>query len=132
MARILVVNDEADLVEICELVLEEVGHEVDTLTEGRLAAELAKRTQPELIVLDWQMKSTTGGEVFRQLRSEPATAQIPVLLISAIPDGQLLARMYGMDGYLQKPFVGNSLVEAVDGLLRSSKTATGSTDGGRR
>lgn len=65
------------------------------------------------------MKDTTGEEVVRELRNEPATARIPILMVSAIQDGHVKARMYGLDGYLKKPFSGDDLVQAVDRILRS-------------
>ena len=120
MAPILVVNDDADLVKICELVLdEEAGHNVETLTRGRMAPEFAKRMQPELIILDWHMKDSTGEERVRRLRHDPATAPIPVLMISAIPNGSETARMYGLDADLKKPLGADDLLNAVDRLLRS-------------
>jgi DNA-binding response OmpR family regulator len=104
MARILVVNDESDLVTICEVVLEEAGYEVDALTDGRRALELARRTCPDLVILDWIMKEPKGEDVLRQLRTDPATARIPVLMVSAIHDGEITARTYGAEGFLKKPF----------------------------
>jgi DNA-binding response OmpR family regulator len=56
MARMLVVNDESDLVSVCEVVLEEAGYEVDAFTDGRSALDLARRTYPDLVILDWIMK----------------------------------------------------------------------------
>jgi DNA-binding response OmpR family regulator len=105
MARILVVNDEADLVSICEMVLEEAAYEVDALTDGRSGLELARRTRPDLVILDWILREAKGEDVLRQLRTDPATARIPILMVSAIPDGDTMARTYGTDGFLKKPFM---------------------------
>jgi DNA-binding response OmpR family regulator len=94
MACILLVNDESDLVSICEMVLEEAEYEVDALTDGRGALELARRARPDLVVLDWITKYTKGGDVLRQLRTDSVTARIPVLMVSAIHD-DITARTYG-------------------------------------
>jgi CheY-like chemotaxis protein len=119
MARILVVNDESDLVRICEVVLEDAGYEVDAFTDGRNALELAQRTRPDLVILDWIMKQPTGEEVLRQLRTDPATARIPVLMVSAIHDGDIKARTYGAEGFLKKPFTAEALLSAVQKVLAS-------------
>jgi DNA-binding response OmpR family regulator len=117
MARILLVDDERDLVDVCEIVLEEEGYEVDHLIDGRSALELARRTHPALVILDWIMTDGNGEDVLRQLRSDPATARIPVLMMSAIHDGGTMARMYGADGFLKKPFTAEALLSAVQGML---------------
>ena len=119
MERILVVNDESDLVTICEVVLEEAGYEVDALTDGRNALELARRTCPDLVILDWIMKEPKGEDVLRQLRTDPATARIPVLMVSAIHDGEITARTYGTEGFLKKPFTAEASLSAVHGVLPS-------------
>jgi DNA-binding response OmpR family regulator len=124
MARILLVNDESDLVNICEMVLEEAGYEVDTLTDGRKALELARRTRPDLVILDWVMKKPEGPEgedVLRQLRTDAATARIPVLMVSAIVDGEITARTYGTEGFLKKPFTAEALLSGVQELLQAAR-----------
>jgi DNA-binding response OmpR family regulator len=120
MARILLVNDESDLVNVCEMVLEEAGYEVDAIIDGRSALGLARRARPDLVILDWIIKNTKGEDVLRQLRTDPVTARIPVLMISAIHDGDMTARTYGTEGFLKKPFTAEALLMAVQRVLRSS------------
>jgi CheY-like chemotaxis protein len=120
VARILFVNDEADLVEISAALLSEVGHDVVPLTDGRLTVETAVREKPDLLVLDWIMNGITGDEVVRALRLEPATARLPILLISALPDATEVARLYALDGCLRKPFSADDLVRAVDERLATA------------
>jgi DNA-binding response OmpR family regulator len=117
MARILVVNDERDLVELCQVILEEVGHQVTTLTNGAKAVELAEHDPPDLIALDWVLGRLTGEDVLRALRANPATAHIPILLLSALPDLEARAGVLGADGALGKPFGEDELVRAVGRLL---------------
>jgi DNA-binding response OmpR family regulator len=117
MARILILNDETDLVDICGIVLREAGHRVDAFTDESRALDLTASTLPDLFILDWKMKHSTGEAVLRQLRTNPRTSTIPVLLVSALPDGGMKARLYGFDGYLQKPFTAQALLHAVDMLL---------------
>ena len=80
MARILLVNDEADLVEITKMVLEDAGHRVTALTEGRKAVETAFRICPDILILDWNLDGITAEEVLRQLRLDSRTARLPILL----------------------------------------------------
>jgi DNA-binding response OmpR family regulator len=117
MSRILLVNDEEDLVEISEMVLKDAGFQVTSLTDGRMAADTAFRTHPDILVLDWDLTYITAEDVMRQMRMDPRTAKMPVLLISANVDGEVKARMYGVDGYLQKPFTAEQLEGAVRALL---------------
>jgi two-component system, OmpR family, phosphate regulon response regulator PhoB len=128
MARILIVNDEADLVDLCEMVLEEAGHECTALTDGRRALEMARRSRPDLIVLDWLMPQSKGDELLRQLRTDPETARIRVLLVSAMHDGEIKARTYAADGFLKKPFDADALLHAVRQLLPPEHPGTGSAD----
>jgi DNA-binding response OmpR family regulator len=123
MASILLVNDEADLVEVCEMVLEEAGHEVESLTNANRAAAHASRMRPDLVILDWVTKKSSGEEVLRRLRLAPATAKVPVLMVSALADGHVTAKLYGLDGFLRKPFKANELVGAVDAVLQRSPHA---------
>lgn len=87
-------NDEEDLVDICRLLLEEAGYQVDTLTDGRRALDVARSNRPDLIVLDWIIKDSTGEDVLRQLRGASEMAAVPVLMVSAVHNGEMTARTY--------------------------------------
>jgi DNA-binding response OmpR family regulator len=117
MARILLVNDEEDLVDVCKMLLEEAGYEVDTLTDGRHALEVARKRGPDLIILDWIIRESTGEEVLRQLRTDSELSRIPVLMVSAIHHGEMTARTYGANAFLKKPFTAEGLVDAIETLL---------------
>jgi DNA-binding response OmpR family regulator len=117
MYRILLVNDEEDLVDICRLLLEEAGYQVDTLTDGRRALDVARSNRPDLIVLDWIIKDSTGEDVLRQLRGDSEMAAVPVLMVSAVHNGEMTARTYGANAFLRKPFSAEALVGAIQALL---------------
>jgi two-component system phosphate regulon response regulator PhoB len=124
VARILFVNDEQDLVDVCAQLLSDAGHDVVTLVDGRRAPVTAARILPDLMILDWIVNDATAEAVLRALRFERVTAHLPVLLISARVDGELKAKLYGLDGYLRKPFSAGQLLRAVDEVLaRRSLTA---------
>jgi two-component system phosphate regulon response regulator PhoB len=117
VARILFVDDEPDLVEVCAQLLGDAGHEVVALTEGRRAPAEAARVRFDLMIIDWVVNDETAETVLRALRFERTTAHLPVLLISARVDGELKAKLYGLNGYLRKPFTAGQLLRAIDDVL---------------
>ena len=123
MARILLVNDEPDLMDVCQMALEIAGHTVATLTDASEALELAKRFCPDLIGLDWVMPDTSGVEVLQQLKSTPETRSIPVLVISALESLEHEARRLGAVGFLPKPFRAEELNRAVNHVLKANTPA---------
>ncbi len=120
MAKVLIINDEADLVDIVAIVLQTAGYETKVCTEGRRAAEMARRYCPEVILLDWKLRETDGGRVLSKLRADEMTRSIPVIMMSASQDGRSVARKAGADAFLPKPFGADSLIEVVSAILRSS------------
>src|SRR5436190_22367068 len=103
MVRVLIVNDDPDLVDACQMVLEDAGHTVTTALDVATALARVADWHPELVLLDWILTDSTGGEVLTQLRSDPATADLPVVVMSALPGGAALARAFGADDFLPKP-----------------------------
>ena len=81
--RVLVVDDEPDLLELVRFQLEQAGFEVETAAEGRIGLEAIRRRRPSLVVLDWMLPDQPGTEVCRQLRADPALRDLPVLLLTA-------------------------------------------------
>ncbi len=126
MVRILVVDDEEDIRRISTKILESVGHEVDTAEDGAIALELIKKKQYELILLDVMMPNVTGLEVCRNLKRNPHTKDIPVIMFSALGTGTklMLEKEDQADGYLQKPFTMSILREKVDQVLRDKRQHT--------
>jgi DNA-binding response OmpR family regulator len=123
VAKVLVINDEVDLVEIVAIVLQAAGHDVKVCTEGRKGADMARRYGPEVILLDWKLRETDGGRVLSRLRADEVTRSIPVIMMSASQDGRRLAEQAGADAFLAKPFGADSLLEAVTAMLRGSSGA---------
>jgi CheY-like chemotaxis protein len=97
---ILVVDDDPDIVEVLRCLLHDAGYEVATADDGA-ALPLAHERQPHVILLDILMPSMDGVEVSRRLRADPATAQIPIIAMSATP--QWLPALPAND-HLTKPF----------------------------
>jgi DNA-binding response OmpR family regulator len=120
VAKVLVINDEVDLVDIVAIVLQSDGHETKVCVEGRKAADVARRYCPDIILLDWKLRETDGARVLSRLRADEMTRSIPVIMMSASPEGQSLAEKAGADAFLPKPFAADSLVEVVTEVLRGS------------
>jgi len=104
--KILVVDDEADARSFIRAVLEDNGATLLEARDGDEALDTARREKPDLITLDITMPGKDGGEVFEELRNDPALQDIPVCIISAHPDLRRLIYQRTVpppDGYLDKP-----------------------------
>ncbi|MEG6512690.1 response regulator transcription factor [Desulforamulus ruminis] len=123
MAKILVVDDETNILELIKFNLEKDGHQVITATSGEEGLRLARLELPDLIILDVMLPEPDGLEVCRRLRSDRATTALPVLMISA--RGDTLDRVVGLemgaDDYIPKPFSPRELSARVKAALRRIK-----------
>ncbi len=132
MARILVVDDNADLLQMIRMLLEERGgHEVMLSAEGEDGLAKARANPPDLAIIDVMMPGMNGYEVCRQLRQNPATAQIPIIILTARgqPVDRETALAAGADEYIAKPVTMAELLERVNRLLTSKvvRRAAGGT-----
>ena len=119
MARVLVVDDEPDVLLLCRLNLQQRGHELLEASGGGRALELVRERHPDVIVLDLMMPGITGYDVLEALRGDDATSDIPVLVLTAKSLRADRERSHGMGAaaFLTKPFLPNELCEMVDSLL---------------
>lgn len=117
MTRILVVDDEAALVELVRSYLEREQYEVLTAADGRAALELAHAVQPDLVVLDVMLPVLDGIEVCRHLR-QFSDAYVILLTARAEEIDKILGLTVGADDYLTKPFSPRELVARIKALLR--------------
>lgn len=121
MARkILVVDDEAILVETIAYNLEQAGYKVVTAADGKSALEAARTEAPDLIILDIMLPEMDGLEVCRQLRRESSTATTPIVMLTAKGDeiDKVVGLEVGADDYVTKPFGRRELLARVRALLR--------------
>ncbi|MEW6063900.1 PhoP family transcriptional regulator [Desulforamulus profundi] len=123
MAKILVVDDETNILELIKFNLEKDGHQVITTTSGEEGLRLAKIEQPDLIILDVMLPEPDGLEVCRRLRSDQATSMVPVLMVSARGDtlDRVMGLEMGADDYIPKPFSPRELSARVKAALRRTK-----------
>jgi two-component system alkaline phosphatase synthesis response regulator PhoP len=125
MARILVVDDDPDLVEAVTMILEQKKHEVVPAYNGVEGLDKARTVNPDAIILDVMMPDKDGYAVCRELKGDPACRNIPILLMTAvashIPTTSYTTRM-GMeteaDDYVPKPVEPSELVRLVERLLQ--------------
>jgi DNA-binding response OmpR family regulator len=123
--KILVVDDEADILHFLELVLRERGYEVLTAAGGREAIIAARGGHPELILLDIMMPQMDGWEVLKLLRVDDATSEIPVAMVSARtdPKDRVLGLQEGAVDYICKPFALEDLLDKVDAIFSQTEAA---------
>jgi len=118
-ARILVVDDDPEIVNLFAYALRRAGYQVEGVLDGRAALERARQAPPDLILLDVMMPGIDGYEVARQLRAEAATAAIPIVMLTAralIAD-QVEGLQAGANSYLVKPVSPSVLVNKVKEIL---------------
>ena len=117
--KVLVVDDEIYIVHILDFSLGMEGYEVITALDGEQALERMKSERPDLVVLDIMMPKLDGYEVCKAIKSNPATKQTPVILLSAKGRNvdQKLGFDVGADDYITKPFSPRKLVERINQLL---------------
>jgi two-component system phosphate regulon response regulator PhoB len=130
--RVLVVEDEPDIAALIAYQLTREGFRVETTGTGTEALESVHREVPDLVVLDRMLPGVTGDEVLQRLKDEPATAAIPVLVLTAKreQEDRIQGLELGADDYLTKPFSPRELVLRVQAILRRMRE-TGVTSGGR-
>jgi DNA-binding response OmpR family regulator len=123
--KILVVDDEADILHFLELVLAERGYEVVAAASGQQALAEARTHMPDLVLLDIMMPQMDGWEVLRLLRVDPRTARIPVAMVSARTDAKdrVQGLQEGAVDYICKPFSLDELLAKVEGIFAQIDTA---------
>jgi two-component system alkaline phosphatase synthesis response regulator PhoP len=127
VARIVVVEDNPDIAELITHYLQRAGHVTDHLASGGEVLRHARASAPDLIVLDVMLPGMDGLEVCQGLRSDPGTAAIPIIMLTARgeePD-RVRGLELGADDYVTKPFSPKELVARVKALLRRVERPAG-------
>ncbi|MBL7719288.1 MAG: response regulator [Flavipsychrobacter sp.] len=101
--RILWIDDEADVLYLCQAILSKQGHEVYTLQDSLRVLDTISETQPDVILVDHWMPGMTGLELTRQLKNSPYAA-IPVIMCTSNPEIKEEAVKAGADVFITKPF----------------------------
>lgn len=119
MTKVLVVDDDSDICELIAFKLAAMGHEVLVEHDGKSGLATAKRTRPDLVILDCMMPAMTGPEVCRQLRADDDLSQVPIILLTAKAQENDIKKGFaaGSDDYIVKPFSPRELAKRVENLL---------------
>ena len=118
--KILIADDEPDILEILKYNLSNEGYEVYTAKDGDEALEKARRVQPDLVILDVMMPKKTGVEVCQLLRAQPAFKDTLIIFLTAVNDEgtQIRGLETGADDYLSKPISPKVFISRVNALFR--------------
>jgi DNA-binding response OmpR family regulator len=119
--RVLIVEDEPNIVLSLEILLQRAGYETASTGDGEAALELIRRTRPDVVLLDIMLPKQNGYEVCRSVKSEPALSSIPIIMLTA--KGQEVEILKGLElgasAYIAKPFGNAEVLEAVRAALES-------------
>lgn len=119
--KILIVDDEPDLVSTVEYRLKFADFQTFTAANGREGLERAAAEKPDLILLDTNMPIMNGHEMLEELRADPALKHIPVIMLTARCESQDIAAAsaYGVSDYVTKPFDFAQLIAKIQAILKS-------------
>lgn len=122
MAKILIVDDEIQLIEMVQMRLEANGYETVTANDGKEGIEKVKSENPDLIILDIMMPLMDGYEVCKILKNDPQYSKIPIIFLSAKAqeEGLKNGKEKGADAFVKKPFETSDLLAKIKELLEKS------------
>lgn len=125
MAKILVVDDEPDIVRVVVKIMESRGHEVSTAVDGPTALEAVKGHRPDVVILDLNLPRMDGFEVCKRLKQDDQTRDIPIVMMTAayvrVEDAERGTSL-GADEYVTKPFLREVLIHNVERLIAERAT----------
>jgi len=117
MSKILVVDDDVDILSVMEILLSMKGFDVQVTSKGENAFPKVESFKPDLILLDVLISGHDGRTICRQLKSNKDTSHIPVIMFSAHPGAAAAIADYGADDFIAKPFDVNNLMKKVNAQL---------------
>lgn len=126
---ILCIEDEPDMIDLIRLILTQRGYEVRGAEGGREGLEIIRGEHPDLVLLDLMMPEMDGWEVYQQMKADPETRNIPVIVITA--KSQSIDKVLGLqiaraDDYLVKPFSPQELLASVERVFQKNSSARAS------
>src|SRR6266496_54473 len=124
-ARLLVVDDEPNIVELLSMSLRFAGFEVATATNGRDAVGVAHSFRPDLVLLDVMLPDMDGFDVIRRLRGEGARAPVLFLTARDATEDKITGLTLGGDDYVTKPFSLEEVIARIRAVLRRAQAASG-------
>jgi two-component system alkaline phosphatase synthesis response regulator PhoP len=122
MKKILIIEDEKDIVNLLTHYLEKDGYQVQSANDGIRGLQIARSENPDLVILDLMLPQMDGLEVCKKIRSIPETASVPVIMLTAKSEDsdKIVGLELGADDYVTKPFSPKELTARIKALLRRS------------
>lgn len=121
MPKILVVDDDRDILSVMEALLTRKGFEVETTTKGENTFPKIESFKPDLILLDVLISGYDGRSICKKLKSNEQTMHIPVIMFSAHPAAAASISEYGANDFIAKPFDVNNLLQKVNAQISVNK-----------
>lgn len=113
MKKVLIIEDDTDIVEALQIVLSEEGYDVAITTKGDEVYKKIATYKPDVIILDLLLSGNDGSVICKSLKADAKTTTIPVIMISAHPGAEKAVKECGADGYIPKPFSVDTITAAV-------------------
>jgi phosphate regulon transcriptional regulator PhoB len=123
LKRVLIVEDDHDIIELVRYNLEREGYRVTHATDGVSGLESARRELPDLLILDLMLPQLSGLQLCQEIRRTPRTAHLPIIMLTARSDeaDRVVGLELGADDYVTKPFSPRELVARVKAVLRRAE-----------
>ena len=123
MKKILLIDDDPDVITVLQLLLINKGYEVATASREEEAYQQVGIFKPHLIVLDVLLSGVDGRTICKKLKSSESSKHIPIIMFSAHPGAQKNMEDFGADDFLPKPFEGSKILERIEIQLSRQKQA---------
>ena len=117
MATVLVVEDEFGIADLIEAVLEDEGHHIVMAANGKLGLEMLAQERPHLVFLDYMMPVMDGASMLRSIAADPSFRDIPVVMMSSLPEATVAQRCEGYTAFMRKPFKITDVVSLTERLI---------------
>lgn len=118
MSKILVVDDDVDILSVMEILLSMKGFDVEVTSKGENTFPKIESFKPDLILLDVLISGHDGRVICKQLKANKSTSHIPIIMFSAHPGAAATIGDYGADDFIAKPFDVNNLMQKVNNQLK--------------
>jgi DNA-binding response OmpR family regulator len=118
--KVVYFEDDKDMVELVRIILGREGYQIIGIAEGQAGIKAVQQDSPDIVLLDLMLPDMDGWEIYRQLKHDESTANIPVIVITA--KAQSIDKVLGLeiakvDDYISKPFTPQELIERVDKVI---------------
>ena len=121
MSKIVIVDDSKDLLDILKYYLEEKGYEVEVASRKKDLLSIIKSFTPDLLVLDIFLQGEDGRNICKDLKTHKETENMCILMFSASPKALGNYKEYGADGFIEKPFGLDEIIEKIEATIESCK-----------